>query len=251
MRHALEVVKRLYTVRSCRYRLPREAPSRPCLDYHIGRCQAPCVGLQSQESYREMIDEILRVLGGETESVRSEVEARMQASANALDFEAAARHRNVLQGLDNLARGQRVHRMGGGDQDVLGLARDGKLATAVVLRIRGGVLLGRQTQRLSGIEDEDDSSLLGIVATRFYLGRGEMGRSELPREVLIPIEFDDRALLEDILTETAGRRVTCHRPQRGEKAAARRTCQRERATYHGGPRHGPRVRGGSSGGGTL
>ncbi len=217
MRHALEVVKRLYTVRSCRYRLPNDAPSRPCLDYHIGRCQAPCVGLQSQESYREMIDEILRVLGGETESVRSDVEARMHASADALDFEAAARHRNVLQGLDNLARGQRVHRMGGGDQDVLGLARDGKLATAVVLRIRGGVLLGRQTQRLSGIADEDDASLLGTVATRFYLGRGETGRSELPREVLIPLEFADRALLEDILTETAGRRVRCHRPKRGEK----------------------------------
>jgi excinuclease ABC subunit C len=68
MRHALEVIKRLYTVRSCRYDLPRDAPARPCLDYHIGRCQAPCVGLQSKESYRAMIDDMLGVLGGRMRS---------------------------------------------------------------------------------------------------------------------------------------------------------------------------------------
>ena len=217
MRQSLEVVKRLYTVRSCRYRLPREAPARPCLDYHIGRCQAPCVGLQSRRAYREMIDEILRVLGGETEAVRTRVEARMQAAAEALDFEVAAKHRNVLQGLDALSRRQRAYRLGGGDQDVIGLARDGELGTAVVLRIRGGLLLGRETRRLSGLSDEDDGTLLGAVVSRFYLGSGREGQAELPREVLIPAEFEDRALLEGILSRAAGRKVVFHRPQRGDK----------------------------------
>ena len=170
MRRSLEVVKRLYTVRSCRYRLPREAPARPCLDHHIGRCQAPCVGLQSRRAYREMIDEILRVLGGETEAVRRRVEARMRAAAGALDFEGAAKHRTVLQGLDALSRHQRAYRLGGGDKDVIGLARDGELGTAVLLRIRGGLLLGRETRRLSGLSDEEDGALLGAVASRFYLG---------------------------------------------------------------------------------
>ena len=217
MRQSLEVVKRLYTVRSCRYRLPREAPARPCLDYHIGRCQAPCVGLQSRPAYREMINEILRVLGGETEAVRTRVEARMQAAAEALDFEVAAKHRNVLQGLDALSRRQRAYRLGGGDQDVIGLARDGELGTAVVLRIRGGLLLGRETRRLSGLSDEDDGTLLGAVVSRFYLGSGREGQAELPREVLIPAEFEDRALLEGILSRAAGRKVVFHRPQRGDK----------------------------------
>ena len=217
MRQSLEVVKRLYTVRSCRYRLPREAPARPCLDYHIGRCQAPCVGLQSRKAYRDMIDEILRVLGGETEAVRARVEARMRASAEELDFEAAAKHRNVLQGLDALGRRQRAYRLGGGDQDVIGMARDGELGTAVVLRIRGGLLLGRETRRLSGLSGEDDGTLLGAVASRFYLGSGREGRSDLPREVLIPVDFEDRALLEDILSRAAGRKVVLHRPQRGDK----------------------------------
>ena len=74
----MEVVKRLYSVRSCRYDLPKEAPDRPCLDYHIGRCLAPCVGLQSQESYGEMIQEILRIMEGETEDLRMEVQDRME-----------------------------------------------------------------------------------------------------------------------------------------------------------------------------
>ena len=217
MRRSLEVVKRLYTVRSCRYRLPEEAPARPCLDFHIGRCRAPCVGLQSQSAYREMIDEILRVLGGESDAVRARVEKRMQAAAEALDFEAAARHRNVLQGLDALSRQQRAYRLGGGDQDVIGLARDGELGTAVLLRIRGGLLLGRETRRFSGLSDEDDGALLGVVASRFYLGSGREGQAELPREVLVPAEFEDRALLESILTRAAGRKVVFHRPQRGAK----------------------------------
>ncbi len=217
MRQSLEVVKRLYTVRSCRYRLPGEAPRRPCLDHHIGRCQAPCVGLQSRRSYREMIDEILRVLGGDTEGVRARVEARMGAAAEALDFEAAARHRDVLRGLDALSRRQRAYRLGGGDQDVIGLARDGALGTAVVLRIRGGLLLGRETRRLSGLSDEDDGALLSAVAARFYLGSGREARAELPSEVLIPAEFDDQALLEGILSRAAGRKVVVHRPRRGAK----------------------------------
>ena len=87
MREALDVIKRLYTVRSCRYNLPSETPERPCLDYHIGRCMAPCVGLQDQDSYRAMIDEILKILDGDTEDVRQGVEERMREASRALEFE--------------------------------------------------------------------------------------------------------------------------------------------------------------------
>ncbi len=217
LRQSLEVVKRLYTVRSCRYRLPEEAPARPCLDHHIGRCRAPCVGLQSRRAYREMIDEILRVLGGEIDAVRARVEARMRAAAEELDFEAAARHRNTLQGLDALGRRQRVYRLGGGDRDAIGLARDGAIGTAVVLRIRNGLLLGRETLGFSGLTDEDDGALLGAATSRFYLGSGREGRAELPREVLIPTDFEDRALLAGVLSRAAGRNVALHRPRRGDK----------------------------------
>jgi excinuclease ABC subunit C len=217
MRQALEVVKRLYTVRSCRYDLPREAPSRACLDYHIGRCHAPCVGLQSAADYRSMVDEILRILGGETESVRSDVEARMQEASQRLDFETAAKLRDVLPGLDAVAREQRVQKLGGGDYDVVGLARDGALAVGVVLRVRRGVLLGRDTQRFSDLRGESDAELLSSFASRYYLGGGEARIRRLPREILFPGAFEDGQVLEEILTDASGRRIRIHVPQRGEK----------------------------------
>ncbi|HEX9886107.1 MAG TPA: excinuclease ABC subunit UvrC [Longimicrobiales bacterium] len=217
MRQALEVVKRLYTVRSCRYDLPREAPDRPCLDYHIGRCKAPCVGLQSETEYRDMVNEILHVLSGETEDLRRGVEERMRRASEELDFERAARLRDVLRGLDALARDVRVERFGGGDVDVVGLARDGALATAAILRVRSGAVLGRDTLRFGGLEDEDDTELLAGFLSRYYLGGGEARIRGLPREILLPSDFEDRELLGEVLSGEAGRRVHVSVPQRGDK----------------------------------
>ena len=217
LRQALEVVKRLYWVRSCRYDLPREAPDRPCLDYHIGRCLAPCVGLQSQESYDGMIQEILRILDGETESLRDEVGERMKEASQDLRFEEAARLRDVGRGLETIAREQRVHKVQGEDQDVLALARDGDMATGVALRIRRGLLLGRETQRFSDASVEEDSTLLSAFVSRYYLGRGEEGSLDLPREVLLPVDFEDRPLLEEVLSERAGRKVRLVVPKRGPR----------------------------------
>ncbi len=217
LRQALEVVKRLYTVRSCRYDLPREAPPRPCLDYHIGRCQAPCVGFQTREDYREMVDEILRILGGDTQGLEREVAGKMEEAAQKLRFEEAARHRDVLEGLASIAREQRVERFEGGDQDVLGVARDGELGAAVVLRIRKGTLLGRETHRFSGIGEEGEADLLGRFAALYYLGRGEAGNEDLPAELLLPQDFADREVLEEVLSERRGRRVHLRVPERGAK----------------------------------
>ena len=217
MRQALDVVKRLYSVRSCRYDLPREAPPRPCLDYHIGRCAAPCVGLQSEEEYRAMIEDILKVLDGQTDDLSSEIEAQMGEAARELRFEEAARHRNVLRGLEAIGREQRMERAEGGSQDILGIARDRRLAVAVVLRFRQGKLLGRESHRFAGLGDESEAELLGIFVTLYYLGRGTGAGEELPREILLPSGFPDQAALEKILSERAGRRVRLHIPSRGSK----------------------------------
>jgi excinuclease ABC subunit C len=217
MRQALEVVKRLHTVRSCRYKLPADAPDRPCLDFHIGRCLAPCVGLQSQGEYRAMIDEIVRILEGDTEQLRGTVEARMHAASEALDFERAARMRDVLAGLDALAGQQRVHRAEGGDMDVVGLARDGQLGAGVVLKIRAGVLLGRDALRFAEILEASDEDVLGSLVARHYLGSGEAASVDLPRQVLLPADIADRGLVEEILSEAAGRRVRVGVPVRGDK----------------------------------
>jgi excinuclease ABC subunit C len=217
MRQALEVVKRAHTVRSCRYDLPGEAPERPCLDYHIGRCLAPCVGLQTREAYRRMIDEVLEVLGGEVGGVRARVAAELQERAERLDFERAATLRDTLVGLDALERRQRALDVRGGDQDVVGVARDGDHASAVLLRIRRGKLLGRELHHFTNLSEEDESAVAGAVAVQFYLGRGELGLRDLPRDVLVPSDFEDRTTLQTLLEEEAGHRVRIAVPQRGEK----------------------------------
>ena len=215
MRQALEVVKQLHTVRSCRYDLPREAPERACLDYHIGRCKAPCVGLQSVADYRGMIEEILRILEGDTEGLRASVEERMREAAERLDFERAAELRDVVAGLDVLAKDQRVHRTQGGDIDIIGLARDGDLGAGVVLRVRSGLLLGREALRFGKVLQEADADLLASLLSRHYLGRGDVVLSDLPRQVLLPSDIEDRAVLEEVLTQSAGRRVEVMVPRRG------------------------------------
>ncbi|MGH7444359.1 MAG: excinuclease ABC subunit UvrC, partial [Longimicrobiales bacterium] len=217
MRQALEVVKRLYTVRSCRYDLPNEAPARACLDYHIGRCRAPCVGLQSVEEYRLMTDEILEVLGGRTAPVRRRVETTMREAADALDFERAANLRDVLTGLESIERRQRALDVRGGDVDVIGTARDGDQACAVQLRIRDGKLLGRELDFFENVGGQSEEELLSTAASRIYFGRGTHGTADLPREVLFPGDFEDRTTIGTMLTESAHRRVTTHVPERGDK----------------------------------
>jgi len=217
MRAALEVVKRLYTVRSCRYDLPGDAPVRPCLDYHIGRCLAPCVGLQSREQYRFMVDEILEVLAGRVKPIRNRVTADMQRASEQLDFERAATLRDVLNGLESLERRQRALDVRGGDTDVVGVARDRDQACAVLLRVREGKLLGREVDFFENLDDANDADVVATATTRFYFGRGEQGMEDLPREVLVPLEFEDRATVEELLTETAKRRIGTHVPVRGDK----------------------------------
>jgi excinuclease ABC subunit C len=217
MRQALEVVKRLHTVRSCRYNLPKDRPERACLDYHIGRCKAPCVGLQSEADYRGMVDEILRILEGDTEQLRGDVEVRMHEASSELDFEQAARMRDVIAGLDALANEQRVHNAQGGDLDIVALARDGDLGAGVVLKVRSGLLLGRSAQRFAQIMDESDEDILSSLVSRHYLGTGEAGMVDLPRQVLLPGSFADGELLAEILSEASGRKVAVLEPQRGEK----------------------------------
>ncbi|HUP89115.1 MAG TPA: excinuclease ABC subunit UvrC, partial [Longimicrobiales bacterium] len=217
MRLALEVIKRLYTVRSCRYDLPIETPARPCLDYHIGRCLAPCVGLQTNDQYREMTDEILDVLGGNVDNVRSRVSTEMRDAAEKMEFERAANLRDVLNGLVSIERRQRAIDIRGGDVDVIGTARDGDRGVAVLLRIREGKLLGRELDFFENVLDETDASLLEAAATRFYFGRGDYGMTDLPKEVLFPLEFEDRPTIEGLLTEQSKRKIDTHVPQKGDK----------------------------------
>ncbi len=207
MRRALNVVKRIFTVRSCNYDMPNEMPERPCLDYFIHRCKAPCILAQSMEDYRTMIDEVVLFLDGRPDEVIRRVRDRMELASEALDFERAAELRDALQHLERMEEPTVVLEVEGGDRDVIGYARDGDDACVVLLRVRSGKLLSREHRFLENIEGEQDSAVLSA-----YLAGGYVGLRERARDLLVPFDFDDRDLLEESL---AGTRI--HVPQRGPR----------------------------------
>jgi excinuclease ABC subunit C len=207
MRRALNVVKRIFTVRSCNYDMPRVMPERACLDYHIGRCKAPCIFAQTQADYRAMIDEVVLFLEGRADEVTRRVRERMNAAATELDFERAAELRDVLEHLDRMEEPTIVLEVEGGDRDVLGYARDGDDACVALLRIRNGRLLARDHHFVENIEGEPD----GEVVAAYLAGPYRIAQ-ERARELLVPFDFADRALVEESLATTA-----IHAPQRGPK----------------------------------
>jgi excinuclease ABC subunit C len=207
MRRALNVVKQIFTVRSCNYDMPREMPDRPCLDYYIHRCKAPCILAQSQMEYRAMIEEVVLFLDGRPDEVMRRVKERMEVASSSLDYERAAELRDALQRLGEMEEPKIILEVEGGDRDVIGFARDGDDACAVLLRIRSGKLLSREHRFLVNVEGEEDSAILLA-----YLAGSYVALHERARQLLVPFDFKDRELLEESLT---GTRILI--PQRGPR----------------------------------
>ena len=207
MRRALNVVKRIFTVRSCRYDMPAEMPERACLDWHIGRCKAPCIGLQSLVDYRAMIGDVVQFLDGRPEEVTRRVRAMMEAASAALEFERAAELRDALLKLETIEEPTVVMQVEGGDRDVVGFARDGDDACVSILRIRGGKLLARDHRYLSNAEGEPDDAILVAYLLQHY-----QQQPERARELLLPFEMAELALVE---TTMGSSRLLV--PQRGAK----------------------------------
>ena len=205
MRRSLALIRRMFTVRSCSDDLPRERRERPCLDYHIGRCRAPCVGWQDQASYRAMIDEVIDFLEWRTVDVRTKVRELMVAASDRQDFERARELRDTLKWLDRVEAPAGVEIAGSGDADVIGYARDGDDAVGVLLRVRDGRVIGREHRVLENVEEVPDPEVLGALLARYYLPAE--GRAS---KVVLPFPPADAEEFEALL---AGARLVV--PQRG------------------------------------
>jgi len=213
MRRALRMIRQMFAVRSCHYDLPRDAPDRPCLDFFIDRCRAPCVGKQTQPEYREMIDRILEILSGHTGRLKRDVRRQMDEAAGSLDFERAAELRDILRGLGSMERRQTSIDFRGGDRDVLGISRSGDEVCCLFLRVREGKLLGRYVHFLQVGEATDDLSALTSAAIK----GGYLGQDDLPPELVVPADFEDRPLIESILSERRAGSFHIRVPHRGTK----------------------------------
>ncbi len=194
LRRTLVVIRRLYTVRSCADDLPAERRERPCLDYHIGRCRAPCMGWQSIEDYRRMIADVLAFLEGRTQDVRLRVRDAMFAASERQDFERARELRDALKWLEKLEEPSAVEVIGTGGADVIGYARDGDDAVGVLVRVRDGCVVGREHRFFEGVEGEDDDAILGFFLVQYYAA--VEGRT---RRLVVPFPPADWDALRELL----------------------------------------------------
>jgi excinuclease ABC subunit C len=197
LRRTLAIIRRIYTMRSCSDDLPRERRERPCLDYHIGKCRAPCVGWQSQEDYRAMVNDVVDFLEGRTNDVRQKVREVMLAASDREDFERAARLRDALRWLERLEEPSTVELIGTGEADVIGYARDGDDAVGVLMRVREGRVISRDHKFLEGVEEETDEAILSAFLVRYYVPV-----ENRVRKAVLPFPPDDFDALREILPDT-------------------------------------------------
>lgn len=209
LRRTLRIIRRIFTVRSCHYGLPGDAPDRPCLDYHIHRCLAPCVGYQGRDGYRSMIDDVVAFLEGKTVTVRQRLRARMEDAAERLDFERAAEIRDGLAWLEQLEQPQAVEIVGGRDADAIGYARDGDDAVGVVLRVRGGRVMARDSRFFTNLSEVPDEEILSRFLVQYYLGAEQRTRRALLP--FAPMDFDAVRALESSGEWSIPKRGVSHR----------------------------------------
>src|SRR5215216_3101087 len=212
VRETLDVLNRVFPYRPCEGPKPGRHSGIPCLDYHIERCLAPCVGYVSKEGYRQIIDGVIEFLSGETRPIQRELERKMQEAAEAERFEEAARYRNRLFAVRHLVERQTADRRSVGSVDVIGIAADGDRAAVQVFPLRDGRLIDRYGFHLENVEGQDTPTLLEAFATEYY------GSSpSVPPQIVVPPDSGDTSPLEEFLTERRGSRVEVRTPSRGEK----------------------------------
>lgn len=207
MHETLELLKRLFPLRSCRSMEAR----RPCLEFHINRCLAPCAGKIDAAAYREMVRTVCLFLEGRSGEVEKDLKKRMQAASNELKFELAARLRDQLASVRNVTEKQNIV-TGAGDQDVLGLARLGGHSCVQVFFVRSGKMVGRDHFLLSGGEAETDGEILAAFVKQYY-----HEASFVPREILLPLALTEEPLLTGWLSKRKSAVVYLITPRRGAK----------------------------------
>jgi excinuclease ABC subunit C len=212
VRETLDVLNRVFPYRPCEGPKPGRHSGIPCLDYHIERCLAPCVGYVSKEDYRQIIDGVIEFLSGETRPIQRELERKMKEAAVNERFEEAARYRNRLFSVRHLAERQAADKRAVGTVDVIGIAADGDRAAVQIFPLRDGRLIDRYGFHLENVAGQDTATVLEAFAVEYY------GSSpNVPPQIIVPPDAGDTAALAEFLSQRRGSRVEVRAPARGEK----------------------------------
>ena len=209
-RETIDIIEKHFLLRNCTDHNFRNR-SRPCLQYQIKRCWAPCVLRVSQEEYRVQVRQAMLFIEGRQQELIAELKKKMNERAEALEFETAAKIRDQIQAVEKTLEKQRMVSHWGADQDIFGLYREGGFIEVQVLLVRQGKLTGNQSYSLEDIEFPDEEIMAGLL-TQFY-----QGHRFIPDEILLPVALEDREAREEYLADRKGKKVTLINPQRGDK----------------------------------
>ncbi len=215
VRETLSVLRRIFPYRTCSDTVLAQA-TRPCLDYHIGRCMGPCTGELDRDSYMAMIDEVVKFLEGRHGEVKARLESRMRAYAEEMEFEKAARVRDQIRALEDVIRKQHISVPDWKDRDLIGLARARDLAFVALLTVREGKLVGREGFVLQGTAEESDAQVIEAFIVQYY-----SSVQFFPHEILVPVDIPSAREVEEFLNDerrgqgTKERSVRIRTPKRG------------------------------------
>ena len=205
----LDFIKQRYKIRQCKN---FKYGDRPCLNYHIKRCLAPCMGYVSKEEYRKQIDEIIDFLDGKQDKVIKEIEKQMKEASEKLDFEQAAYLRDKKLAIERVGEKQKVSNISENNIDVIGIAKSEFEVCVEIFFVRGSKMIGREHYFFPELKDMEDKEILGGFVKQYYLDK-----ENLPNKIMLREELEDKEAIEKWLTEKAGRKVELVSPKKGQK----------------------------------
>lgn len=213
VKDTIELIGKLYSLRTCNRSLPRDiGKDRPCLNYHIHQCMAPCQGYISQEEYRKRIDQAMAFLNGHYQPVMEELEQKMQEASENMNFEKAIEYRELLKAVKQIAQKQKITSSDGEDKDIVAMASDGEDAVVQVFFIRDGKLIGRDHFHVNVGSEDTRSQVLATFVKQFYAGT-----PFIPRELMLQEEIEESEVIAEWLTQKRGQKVYIRVPKKGTK----------------------------------
>lgn len=213
VRDTIDLIRKLYHIRTCNRILPRDTgKERPCLNYHIKQCNAPCQGYISREEYRKSIEEVLHFLNGNFDIILKDLEDKMNQASENMEYEKAIEYRELLTSVRQIAQKQKITDSSGEDRDILAVAAEEEDAVVQVFFIRGGRLIGRDHFYLSIMKGEEISGILSSFIKQFYAGT-----PFIPGELMLQEAIEDAAVVEEWLSKRRGHKVALRVPQKGRK----------------------------------
>jgi excinuclease ABC subunit C len=212
VRETLDVLNRVFPYRPCEGPKPGRHSGIPCLDYHIDRCLAPCVGYVTKDDYRAIIDSVIEFLSGNVKPIQRELEQKMQDAARNERFEDAARYRNRLFAVQHLVERQSVERQSVGNVDVIGFATEEDRAVVQIFPLRGGKMIDRHSFHLENVGGQDLTTVLESFCLEYY-----GAAPSVPPQIVVPRDSGDLSALAQFLSEKRGARVEVRAAERGEK----------------------------------